>query len=241
MGLKKQAAFFTIDALVGAMILITGILLLTSSYVSDQPRINLNYLSQDIINVLGTLTINELNSTNSYVNGLITDGNITHLNNTVLEQIGEFWAKNDMGLAENLTRNITEGFVPDAYGFGLWISNELIYKRNIPITSIVTSKRIISGMEKAKPIKGFVSKARATVVNRNMTKVISISPEGAGWFNGEARISKFFNFSGDYTLGKVTFYVSVHIGNNDDDFTADFNGIGGCSFDVTDMNMISEE
>ena len=147
MGLKK-GIFFTIDSLLAGGIIFTVIVLASSVYIKEQPSFNLNYLSQDITKTLSTLTVKEID--NEYINERISSGDITNLDNTILEQIAEFWADDQMIFANRTASNVTDLFVPDNIGFGMWIDSETIYKRGIPIKkSLVSSKKIISGIEKS--------------------------------------------------------------------------------------------
>ena len=146
----KKGVFFTIDSILAAGIIFIVILYASSSYVKGQPSFNLNYLSQDITKTLSTLTVKEID--NEYINERISSGDITNLDNTILEQIAEFWDgdTDDERLKANRTAsNVTDLVVPDNIGFGMWIDNETIYKRSIPIKkSLVSSKKIISGVAK---------------------------------------------------------------------------------------------
>jgi len=146
MGLKK-GVFFTIDSIIGAGIIFIVILSASSLYVNQQTSFNLNFLSQDIIRTLSTLTVKEID--NDYINERINSGDITKLDNTVLEQIAEFWADDKKVFANKTASNVTDLFIPDNIGFGIWVDNETIYARNVPIkNSLVTSKKIISGIGK---------------------------------------------------------------------------------------------
>ena len=96
---------------------------------------------------MSSLTVVQID--NGYVNSLISDRTITNLDNSVLEQIGEFWAEDDLANANRMTSNVTEPWIPTAMGLGVWINNETIYKRDTTIKkSLVSSKKIISGVSK---------------------------------------------------------------------------------------------
>lgn len=147
----KKGFFFTIDSIVAAGIIFIVILHSSSFYVDDQPTFNLNFLSQDLIKTLSTLNVEEVD--NVYLNELIDNSIITEdeLENTVLEQIAEFWAAGDLDMANKVASNVTDLFVPSNMGFGIWVDNEVIYSRSRDITnSLVSTKKIISGIEKGK-------------------------------------------------------------------------------------------
>ena len=143
----KRGVYFTIDSVIAGGIILVAIILASSPYVYEQPSIHLSFLSQDLIRVLGALNVEESN--NEYVKSLIDDGMITNLDNTILEQVGEFWARDMMDLANKTVRNVTEPFVQNTTGFGLWINNNSIYERSVPVQkSLVSGKKIVSGLAK---------------------------------------------------------------------------------------------
>lgn len=145
--MNRKGFFFTIDSILAAGIILIVILLTSSNYIEEQPSFHLNYLSQDSIRTLSTLTVEEID--NGYINSLIDNGDIKNKDNTVLEQIAEFWADDNLDLANKTASNVTQFLVTNTIGFGLWIENEAIYTRDIPIKkALVSSKKILSGIEK---------------------------------------------------------------------------------------------
>jgi hypothetical protein len=157
MGMKK-GIFFTIDSLLASGIVIVSILLFTNLYVSEQDNVNVNYASQDLVRVFSYLKVSEIN--NAVVDNLTSSGDITKLNITILEQIGEFWAEGNTELARNFTESIIEKIIPKNFGFSVLIDDEDIYTRNLTLTrSLISSRKLISGIAKDKPIEGFTSRA----------------------------------------------------------------------------------
>lgn len=143
----KKGIYFTIDSILAGGIILVVIVLASSFYINERPSFHLNYLSQDLVRTLSTLTVEEIN--NEYINDRISSGDITNLDNTVLEQIAEFWAEGNLEYANKTMSNVTELLVPDTIGFGMWINNETIYTRDLPIKrSLASSKKIISGIAK---------------------------------------------------------------------------------------------
>ena len=146
----KKGIYFTIDSIIAGGIILIVIILASSFYLSERPSIHLSYLSQDLIKILTTITVEEID--NEYINSLISSGEITNLDNTVLEQIGEFWAENTEDgriMANRSFSNVTTPWISNTTGFGLWIDNETIYKRDMPVKkSLVSIKKIISGITK---------------------------------------------------------------------------------------------
>src|SRR3989344_7507124 len=123
----KKGVFFTIDALLASGIIIIAIVLISKFYYSEQQTTNVNYASKDIISVLSAITVNDAN--NDYVKSLIASGVITDTNNTLIGQIGDFWANDDMDIAKNFTKNLTDDIIPKKYGFSVLVNGEEIYSR----------------------------------------------------------------------------------------------------------------
>ena len=143
----KKGVFFTIDSLIAAGIVILAIFIIPQLYSSGKEKSNIDYVSQDLVNVFSTLTVGKMK--NEYVQDLISNGYIVHVNNTIFEQLGEFWLDNKLDLAENFTRNITEDIVSIDYGFSVLIDGNYVYSRNLPIKNeLISSKKISTQINK---------------------------------------------------------------------------------------------
>ena len=188
---KKKGFFFTLDALF-ATILIGLALVLTSKYfISDIQQPQVNYYSQDIVNSLSNIKITEVND--SYVQTLISSGEIINLNNSVIEQIGEFYVLNKTELARNLSMIVSEKLIPDKFGFEILVNAESIYLNDSPTvakTELVSSRRLISGIEKFKPLRGATSKVFLKGIRRkNYASYLYF-----GGFVGQGNISGFITY-----------------------------------------------
>lgn len=158
----KKGVFFTIDSILGAGIILAVIIFTSSLYAKDVPNFHLSYMSQDLIRTLSTVTVKEVD--NGYLNSLIGDGTITNTNNTVLEQIGEFWAAGQIDFANKTAANVTKNLVSNITGMGIWIDNDLIYKNDLPIKrSLISSKIPISGVKKGEAISPYTRKNPPTL------------------------------------------------------------------------------
>ncbi len=156
----KKGFYFTIDAMIAAALLITGLTMGGALYVRESRTAALEHYSQDLLGILSSVKLYEVNS--SFVSSLSASGVITDLNNTILEQAGEFWAEDNLSMALQLL-NLTAGILPAQFKYGIFFGNELVYGPDeLPSTSLVSSKRLISGLAKGKPVKGFSSRAVLT-------------------------------------------------------------------------------
>jgi len=196
----KKAIFFTIDAILAVSILLGTLMVITTFYINTQPRVNMDYIATDMISVLAELRVGETN--NTLINQLITNGNITHTENSVLEQIGEFWAEGKTELAHNLTREMTEGIIQQNYGYDLTLGDDIIYERNITKKDIIsTSNKIISGIEKSKPIEGTVAQTYLLSIQKKKTESYTYF----GGFEGQGNITKYiFDIPPDANITEMT-------------------------------------
>ncbi|HLG24184.1 MAG TPA: hypothetical protein VI564_04630 [Candidatus Nanoarchaeia archaeon] len=221
---SKKGIFFTIDGLLASAIIITVILLSSSFYIARQKSVNVNYAAQDLVRVFSELKVGEVD--NSYVESLVESGQVSNPNVTILEQIGEFWSSDQLNLSYNLTKNLTESLIPKKYGFSVLVDGEVIYSRNNSLSkSLVSSRKIISGIAKAKPteghtarilLNGIKSKKTSSYVyfggyegDGNITKTL-VLPDDVAFFNSsyiEVDASSTFDlyinniYSGNYSKG----------------------------------------
>ena len=204
----KKAVFFTIDSLLASGIVIVSILLIANFYVAEDESTNVNYASRDLARVLSVMTIGEID--NAYVKNLTAFGVITNSNNTILEQIGEFWADEEMGLAEDFTRNITEDFIPKNYGFSVLVNGEEIYSRSNPVDrSLVSSRKIISGIAKAKPTEGFTARVILNGIKSKRASAYSYF----GGYEGDGNLTKKLILPND-VISLNSSYIEVNTGGN---------------------------
>jgi hypothetical protein len=226
----KRGIFFTIDALIGAFILLAALLAISSYYSQAPTTVNLAYYAEDTLHSLNLLTAGEMDNA-TLVASLIQTEMINNTNNTLLEQIGEFWANDDLVSAWALAKNLTDILVPSNFGVAVVIDNETIYTRSSPPKTFVTKiSKMVSGLEKTKPVKGFVANARATTINKQTSKTFFILPQGAGWDDsGFFQGSKRFELPLGINITNVTLYVSLHTDVVNADSAFNINGI--CSFD----------
>src|SRR3990167_9519593 len=98
--MQKRGVFFSGDALVALLIIF--FVLLVVYPVKENVRV-VSEVHQDILNSLSVLKVGEVND--SYVASLISGGQITDLNKSLLEQIGEF-SVTDPAMARNLAESV---------------------------------------------------------------------------------------------------------------------------------------
>ena len=152
---KKRGYFFTLDATLALFVLVIGVFLVLSLSADVPQTVQVDFLSKDIMNFISDTKIKDLNNEYGGIGGeLWKSGSITDGENTLLQQLGEFYANNQLDTAEKFVQNISAIF-PDQYKYELWIDNTRIYPRNAPqghITSksntqlLLTTKKLIFGL-----------------------------------------------------------------------------------------------
>jgi hypothetical protein len=221
MVIRKRGIFFTLDAILAASIIIVAIILASQYYVRETKTETMDYLAHDLVRVFTNMKVSEID--NEYVATLISNGSITRLNNTILEQIGEFWSENDIGTASTFAENVTEKLIPQRFGVGIWVNGELIYKKSKPVTkTLVSSRKLISGIAKEKPIEGYTARAVLTGINSKITSAYVYF----GGYEGDGNLTKKLILPSNLIAVKNA-SLELDVGN---DFDLYINGIASGSY-----------
>ena len=204
----KKGIFFTVDSLMASGIVILAILLISTFYISEHKKANVGYASQDLVRVFSIMRVNEVN--NAYVKSLIESGEITNGNNTIIEQIGDFWSQDKMDLAKWLTSNLTEELIPPQYGFSLSIDGQNIYSKDIQLGSaLVSSRKLVSGITKAQPTEGFTARVLLQGIKSKRTNAYVYF----GGYEGDGNLTKKLNLPND-VISFESAYLEVDAGGN---------------------------
>lgn len=117
-----------------------GIFLMLSAYLFVPPRAQTEVIAHDALIFLSTTQIEDLNDPYAGIGGTLwTQGKITQQENTILQQVGEFEAKEDTATAELFIIAIIEQIVPANYQLEIKINGDPIYPRN-ETAAIVASR-----------------------------------------------------------------------------------------------------
>ena len=154
--LKKRGYFFVLDAMLGLFILVIGIFLVASFYLKTAQPVQVGLLSDDLLNFLSNTRIKDLNNQYAGIGGqLWSQGSITDADNSLLQQIGKFYAKNDFNTAEKFIQNVSVQIIPYQYEYEVWMNGKLLYPQ-IPsalhmasrgnTTLLLTSKKFTFGI-----------------------------------------------------------------------------------------------
>lgn len=156
MPFKKRGYFFVLDAMLALVVLVTGVFLITSSYVDVPQPAQVGLLSDDVLNFLSNNKIKGLNNPYAGIGGeLWNQGHITDPDNTLLQQIGEFYATNKLDIAERFIANVSKGIIPEQFRYEIWINDVVLYPKTLTTEHIksrnntellLTSKKITFGI-----------------------------------------------------------------------------------------------
>ena len=216
----KKGFYFTLDAILASLILLSFFIFSSSLWLSQRttpPRSSL--LSFDILTSLDKIYVSD--SSNALVQQLITDGNITRLHNTLLEQIIEFWAFGKRDLSRELFINVTYPFL-EFDDFRLVIGDAVILD-TIPDEhfSITGSSRILSGITENRSKFGYMARAIATKMAKNTTKIIkgdviysSVRRPRAGNNQNSVYITYYFDIPKNSTLYNAKWFVQAAYTDN---------------------------
>ena len=140
MSIKKRGYFFVLDAILGLFILTIGVILISSFYLKAPQPIEVGLLSDDLLSFISNTKIKDLNNPYAGIGGeLWKQGTITDADNSLLQQIGEFYATNNLDTAEKFIQNVSKGILPSQFRYEVWINGIAIYPKN-PSAEHVDSK-----------------------------------------------------------------------------------------------------
>ncbi|MBI2133390.1 hypothetical protein HYU11_01770 [Candidatus Woesearchaeota archaeon] len=146
--MSKRGYFFTLDAFVAMGIIVVGLFIVLGSYsytpLGDLPEI----MSGDILVSLSSTKVSEINS--NYVRALIDNGTITNTENSVLQQLGEFYVNNQVSMGSRFMSNISSNIIPRQYGVSVSIDNFQVFNEGPKLLpgsrTVVSSKSLVFGI-----------------------------------------------------------------------------------------------
>ncbi|MGM5481392.1 MAG: vWA domain-containing protein [Nanobdellota archaeon] len=196
---RKKAIYYSMDALLAGFLLIGVVVALYHVSFYEQRIEQKNYLSQDVLTIFEELKIHELDN-NSFVQIEIAGGGITNTNNTVLEQLGEYWATGFDYKAQRLLDSILNDTIKDIDNIRFNIGSDTIYEKfDSDPENLIAGRRMISGIAKGSPLTGYSSSAYLKKVRNKTTSKFSYF----GGFYGQGNITTTMMLPDDYTDMKL--------------------------------------
>lgn len=205
---NKKGIFFSMDAIISLTIILLTILVVFPIIQYSQKE---NLIQSDILKVLSSLKIGELAATNpsgvGYIQGLIDNGNITDVNKSVLDQIGEFYI-----IEENVARQIATFVISSvdvSENIGIWYGNDLLASRNSTsfesANEVDVKKQQISGIRNASEVGGAATafSSRAFLTSDFRTKYFYF-----GGYIGDGNLSVNVKYEGNLT--DMSFEIAIN-------------------------------
>jgi len=127
---KRGAYFFVIDAFIGASIIFLSLIIIFTSH-SLLPETSPTLRAVvDYTDFLMNTKIRQFQG--DYIKQLINDNNITNRDNTLLDQLTEFYYRNQTGentlaMMASFTKEISKGMVPEQRGLAVYLNKSLVY------------------------------------------------------------------------------------------------------------------
>ncbi len=204
---NKKGFYFSLDAFLASALLIGSLLLISYNVsVNEQETQHMTFITRDILNSLSNIKIEDLYLKNiSFILDEYNNNNITDLNKTILDQIGNYWALNKTSKAENLLDISLNDSLPQDINFEIVIRNETLFIKNTTSQrtnpDIFASSRMISGIEQGKPLQGATSSGYLKRIrNKRYYSFIYF-----GGFVGQGNITVFIDdFPSDVNSSRIT-------------------------------------
>ena len=183
----KKGIFFSIDAMIAITLILSVIILVSVFYINKQSDSQQIYFSSDLVQILSTMTIGEINDPE--VQSFLNDSNLTGVNRSILEQALRFQVGGDEDKAQELLNLTVGSLIPDYYNFGVWIEgydDPVFTTSQEPVRQLISSKQMVSGIEKEKIIEGLTSRAFLAGINERSSSAYVYF----GGYEGDGNITK---------------------------------------------------
>ena len=151
----KKGYFFTLDAMISMGILVLGSMLIFSAYTRLPSQTQASELAQGTMEFLSSTKIKDLNNEYVGIGGILWNaGNITNGDNTLLQQMGQFYYEGNTGNARVFLQNVTAPLIPGQFRLEFWIDSRMVYPKEADrqhnasknsTTILIPSKKIVYG------------------------------------------------------------------------------------------------
>lgn len=146
----KKGFIFSFDSFLALIIFTLFTILIYFFFVFSSPTTQQYYFAEDILNVLSTVRINELNLNNyDIISSMISDGKIVDTSLTLFEQILDFQIQGKNQEACDLYRDITDKVLPTGYETNIDLTEESICGENPTGGNLISRNRILIGSHQA--------------------------------------------------------------------------------------------
>lgn len=199
MELGKKAIYHSMDAILAGLLLLGVAVFLLQTPFYEQKIEQKSFITEDMLSILSELKVDEVN--HPFITQEINNGNITNTQNSILEQMGEFWALNYSAKSQTLFEIVFNDSIPDTLtSVQINIEQDTIFSNNISDQQdIVTGRRMISGIAKGAPLTGFSSSAYLKKVRNKKNSAYGYF----GGFYGQGNITSKLHLPDDFDSSRL--------------------------------------
>jgi hypothetical protein len=214
----RKGFLLSLDALIAiSVLLFLAIFMVGIGFTYSYPELRYQrmYLAgKDMLTVMEKVTMQDLQDLQTVQecmdNGVLGPGD---MDKTLMETIGALWSTGNQtyrDYASNLTEEAFNQTLPDKFSYEVLMGGTSIYRRDNGNASYLSKlSTLVSGYELERPVSGWVSRAWATKIRKNTTKIFTFHPEGAARWGGDLEIWKYFHVNAT-RIFNATLYVSIH-------------------------------
>ncbi|MBN1175434.1 VWA domain-containing protein [Candidatus Woesearchaeota archaeon] len=197
--MNNKGIYYSMDALLAGLLFVGVILLLFQNSFYEPNTDQQNFLSQDLLASLGSITLGESNY--PMITAELSSGQYVDANNTVLELIGIYWALNQTQNATKIITRFVNGTVPDQLYLQLNLDGDDLYpyQNSTTPTNIIGGRRMITGIAQGKPLTGFSSSAYLKKVRNKKTSSYAYF----GGYYAQGNISTTLNLPSDFSSSRI--------------------------------------
>ena len=111
----KKGFIFSFDSFLALVMFTLFTILIYFFFIFSTPTTQQYFFSEDLLNVLSTVKISEIQATYPSINQMVLDGKIKNTDLTIIEQVLTFQIENNPSDACGLFSNITNNLLPPNY------------------------------------------------------------------------------------------------------------------------------
>lgn len=153
---NRKGYFFLLDSIIALGVLAVGAFLVFSTYTNTPFLEDVSILSEDLMQLFANNKIKDINNEYARVGGTLwQQGIINNSENTLLQQLGVFFAANNLDIAEKFINNLTQNILPQQFLFEIKIDDTLLFPQNPSLAHIqskektavlIPSRRLVHGI-----------------------------------------------------------------------------------------------
>ncbi len=227
MGTNRRAIIFSLDALLASLVIMAALLVILHYPPTTTPIKQTSHYATDAVRALNALRLGDLNI--SWIREGVANGSLDP-DQSVLEQIGAYWATNQTVQAQNLTDLLLDSLLPEELGYSFSIGGDTLANRSLAdFHQRVTARRMITGIEEGKSLEGSTSTAYLKRIKGKGSYAIAYF----GGFLGQGNMTVKIDLPADVNITRVTLQADTIA-----DFSLAINGVS-CATLTSDTTLMT--